>query len=96
MNDLRRELSQTIKECAVETRKVDAALKPAMMSALAELITAAKTLERPISIRDIKLESDITEVTNEIREEISERIIKALGSEGHAIRTGGKLPPDNK
>lgn len=96
MNDLRRELSQTIKECAVETRKADAALKPAMMFALAELITAAKTLERPISIRDTKLESDITEVTNEVREEISERIITALGLGGRAIRTGGKLPPDNE
>lgn len=49
MDDLRREISETITECAKETRKADVALKPAMMSALAELITAAQTLKEPIS-----------------------------------------------
>ncbi len=96
MNDLRWEISATIKECAKRTRMASTERMPAMMFALAELITAAKTLERPISVRDIKLENDITEVTNEVKEEISERIITALGLEGRAIRTGGKLPPDNE
>lgn len=49
MDDLRWEITETIKECAKETRKADAALKPAMMSALAKLITAAQTLKEPIS-----------------------------------------------
>jgi hypothetical protein len=47
--NLKDELEQTIKHCAKATREAEAALMPMMMSALAELITAAQTLKEPIS-----------------------------------------------
>ncbi len=47
--NLKDELEQTIKHCAKATREAEDTLMPMMMSALAELITAAQTLKEPIS-----------------------------------------------
>ena len=48
-DELREEVLCTIKACAERTRKAKPEALPEMMSALAELITAAQTLKEPIS-----------------------------------------------
>lgn len=48
-DELREEVLCTIKACAERTREAEPETLPEMMSALAELITAAQTLKEPIS-----------------------------------------------
>ena len=48
-DELREEVLCTIKDCAKKTRETKPEALPEMMSALAELITAAQTLKEPIS-----------------------------------------------
>lgn len=48
-DELREEVLCTIKDCAKKTREAEPETLPEMMSALAELITAAQTLKEPIS-----------------------------------------------